>query len=197
MKACFSTAYLPNVAWFREALKHKSILIETQESWQKQSYRNRTYILGPNGPLMLNIPIDHNTTKGSIDQVEISYTGNWQHRHWQAILSAYGSAPFFESLALELEPFYKIKTERLLDFNNKILHLILSWLQSDLGLESTTEWQADRDLDLRGQFHPKNKTEPQLPYPQVFEEKQGFISNLSVIDLIFNEGRSAYDYLVG
>ncbi len=76
MRACFSTAYLPNAAWFREALKHQSILIETQESWQKQSYRNRTYILGPNGPLMLNIPVDHNTTKGSIDQVEISYTGN-------------------------------------------------------------------------------------------------------------------------
>jgi hypothetical protein len=196
MDGCFSTAYLPPVSWFKEALQYDSILIEAHESWQKQSYRNRAYILGPQGPLMLNIPVDHETTGSSIDQVRISYREDWQHRHWQAIRSAYGSSPFFESLAVELEPFYQQRTELLLDLNSKLIRLILNWLQANISIEYTPEWSAVRDQDFREHFHPKRQASPQLPYPQVFSDSIGFTPNLSVIDLIFNEGRGAYDYLI-
>lgn len=196
MAACFSTAYLPPVSWFREALKYDSIQIEACESWQKQSYRNRAYVLGPQGPLMLNIPVDHRTTGGSINQVEISYVQDWQHRHWLAIRSAYGTAPFFESLAVELEPFYRQKTELLIDLNEQLIKLILTWLQADLHLEYTRSWQEIRNEDFREQIHPKRRTVEEQAYPQVFSDKLGFTPNLSVIDLIFNDGRAAYDYLV-
>lgn len=197
MRACFTTAYLPTIAWFQEALKYPSILIEARESWQKQSYRNRSYILGPNGPMMLNIPVDHQSTSGTIDEVKISYTENWQHRHWQAILSAYGSAPFFESLSVELEVFYKNQTDYLLEYNNQLLKLILSWLQYEIDYDLTKDWHAEHTLDQRERFHPKRQAEIMAPYPQVFDEQLGFTPNLSVIDLIFNEGRWALDYLVG
>ncbi len=197
MEACFSTAYLPTSAWFAEALKYSSILIESKESWQKQSYRNRTYILGPNGPLMLNIPVDHKTTKQRIDQVRISYAENWQHRHWQAILSAYGSAPFFESLAADLEPFFRSKTSFLLDFNTKLIELIFNWLQINTAINFTDNWASERDLDFREDFHPKRTSEDQIPYPQIFSDRTNFVPHLSVIDLLFNEGRASYDYLVG
>jgi hypothetical protein len=195
MEACFSTAYLPPAVWFREALKYDRIAIEARESWQKQSYRNRAYILGPQGALMLNIPVNHETTGSSIDEVRISYDQDWQHRHWQAIRSAYGTAPFFESLAVELEPFYMEKTDLLLEFNHRLIELILNWLQADLLIENTREWSEFRHNDFREHFHPKRQAPEQLPYPQVFSDKIGFTPNLSVLDLIFNEGRAAFDYL--
>ena len=145
---------------------------------------------------MLNIPVDHNSTGGSIDEVRISYHQDWQHRHWQAIRSAYGSSPFFESLAVELEPFYQEKSEFLFDLNLRLLKLLLNWLQTDLRIVFTNSWQQDRELDFRESIHPKIEEPKGILYPQVFSEERGFVSNLSVLDLIFNEGRAAYDYLV-
>lgn len=197
MQACFSIAYLPPVHWLRAALKQDQILIEACESWQKQSYRNRTYIAGPQGKLMLNIPVDHSTTGGRIDEVSISYSENWQHRHWQAILSAYGTAPFFESLAVELESFYSRKAENLFDYNLQLLELIFNWLQVDPDFALTTDFRQEYPQDFRHSIHPKQSLPTYHPYPQVFDDKLGFIPGLSVLDLIFNEGPAAYDHLVG
>ena len=196
MTPCFSTSYLPCISWMKEALRSESIQIESKESWQKQSYRNRSYILSPQGKMMLNIPVDHSSTAGPIDEVRISYAENWQHRHWQSIISCYGTAPFFEPLISELEPFYSKNWEYLLDFNSELLHLIFNWLQVQPQMALTTEWHSDLEADFREKFHPKKPLENHKSYPQVFSSSLGFTPDLSVIDLIFNEGRAAYDYLV-
>lgn len=198
MKGVFSTAYLPSIAWMRAALHCEEIMLEAHESWQKQSYRNRCYILGPAGPQFLNIPIVHNESKDSMGRVEISYTENWQHNHWQTIQSAYGTAPFFEVLAPELEPFYSQKTERLFDWNRDLLNLIFDWLQVKIPLGQTDEWQKGHPADFRESFHPKRPSrESFAPYPQVFDDQLPFAENLSVLDLLFNEGPAAWDYLKG
>src|SRR5690606_32909922 len=119
MTGQFSTAYLPPLSWWQKALQYNELRLEQHESWQKQTYRNRCYILGPNGRQMLNIPILHNEHKASIGTIEISYVENWQHIHWQALKTAYGSAPFFEILGPELEEFYQRKITRLFDWNQQ------------------------------------------------------------------------------
>ncbi len=198
MTGVFSTAYLPPISWMQAALRCDEILLEKHESWQKQSYRNRCYILGPAGPQFLNIPVVNNSNKKQIATVEISYTENWQHTHWQAIKSAYGTAPFFEVLAPELEPFFRQQTHRLWDWNLELIRLLLDWLQVDIPLRETTQWSADQPNDFRESFHPKMPLQGTFPaYPQVFDDQLPFASNLSVIDLLFNEGPAAYDYLIG
>lgn len=196
MSAHFSTAYLPPLAWFRQALRQNTIYLEKFESWQKQSYRNRCYIYGPHGPQMLNIPILHNDKKNFIGTLEISYHENWQHTHWQAIKTAYGSSPFFEILGPELEEFYQQSFDRLFDWNLALIRLMMNWLQAEVPIIPTSQWEAEVENDLREAFHPKRQTrEIFTPYPQVFAQSQGFEANLSIIDLLFNEGPAAYDYL--
>lgn len=128
--------------------------------------------------------------------VEISYETAWQNTHWQAIKTAYGSSPFFEVLGPELEPFFQNEINRLIDWNTELLKLMLNWLQVSPNLSFTENWHSDLDNDFRESFHPKRKTAENFePYPQVFTDEHGFIPNLSVIDLLFNEGPAAFDYL--
>ncbi len=196
MTGHFSTAYLPPIDWFRHALGCNTICLEQYESWQKQTYRNRCYILGPNGVQMLNIPILHNEHKGVIGTVEISYVENWQRTHWQAIKTAYGSAPFFEILGPELEEFYSRKITRLFDWNLQLIKLILNWLVVDKDITLAESWQPVVQNDFREAFHPKRKSESSFTaYPQVFTIEGGFAPNLSIIDLLFNEGPAAFDFL--
>ncbi len=194
--AHFSTAYLPPIAYVKAVLAYPEICLEHFESWQKQSYRNRCYILGANGVQFLNIPVAQQASKTPINQVCISYHENWQRKHWQALVSAYGNSPFFEVLAPDLEPLYLQKTERLLDWNTQLFNLILKWLQYPLNIKASTEWEPTVENDFRNYFSPKKVTEETfVPYPQVFQPTGHFSPNLSVIDLIFNEGPAAFDYL--
>ncbi len=196
MTGHFSTAYLPPVDWFRGVLQYGTICLEQNESWQKQTYRNRCYILGPNGVQMLNIPILHNEHKNVMGTVEISYAENWQRTHWQAIKTAYGSAPFFEILGPELEDFYTKKITRLFDWNLELIKLMLDWLVLDKPIALSSEWNPKVENDHREDFHPKRASNSIFdPYPQVFTSDKTFAPNLSVIDLLFNEGPAAFDYL--
>jgi len=196
MSVCFSTAYLPPIAWFRALKAFEEVQLEAWESWQKQTYRNRCYILGPNGPQMLNIPILHNENKNRMGTVEISYAQNWRHTHWQAIQSAYGNAPFYEVLATSFEAVYREKPKRLFDLNLKLIELCLGWLRMETNIKSTSVWEPDYETDLREEFHPKKARSGNFPrYPQVFDDQQDFTPNLSILDLLMNEGPAAYDYL--
>ncbi len=198
MRGHFSTAYLPPITWWAKSLQYSEVCLERHESWQKQSYRNRCYILGPNGRQMLNIPILHNENKSSMGTVEISYDENWQHTHWQAMKTAYGSAPFFEILGPELQELYSKKIPRLFDWNRELITLMLNWLQVDIEITTTESWKPILKNDHREDFHPKKKGNQEFkPYPQVFDDRREFEPNLSIVDLLFNEGPAAFDYLRG
>ncbi|MBQ5576605.1 MAG: WbqC family protein [Bacteroidales bacterium] len=193
-----STAYLPNIQYIRAIANHKGATVEQWESFPKQTYRNRCEIATPDGRMTLTVPVIKACSKQLTRDVRISYATPWQSKHWQAIKSAYGSSPFFIFFRDELEPFYREKTEYLLDYNNKITKTLLSILEIKADLTLTSDYIRIGDpqyLDLRNTIHPKVAQEQgkdfydATPYPQVFDSRRPFEANLSVIDTIFNCGR--------
>lgn len=195
--ACFSLAYWGPIDYYSAISKYDEICFEQWESFPKQSYRNRCYIDSPNGRLMLNFPVDH-SSKEHIKDTRIKQNENWQQKHWQAFKSSYGSSPFFDAIAVEIESFYQKEWKYLLDLNLSCHELISKWLRIEGVYRLSENWvpNFNQELDFREQFHPKKPSSlPSSSYSQVFDHKNGFLENLSVLDLLFNEGPAAFDYL--
>lgn len=193
-----STAYLPNLDYFKLLLQGRPVYIEKHEHFIKQTYRNRCIIYSANGPLTLSIPLVKQQDKERITDKLISYQEDWQKQHWRAITSAYKNSPYFEYFEDELKPFYEKQYAHLLDYNLNLTETLLKILRQKVDLHFTEDYQKDYpdDLDAREILHPKKTPLYQHPaYYQVFSNKHGFIPNLSVIDLIFNEGMNAVKYL--
>ena len=129
---------------------------------------------------------------------QISDRDHWPQQHWQALNTSYGGSPFFDALAPEIEALFAKAPQNLAELNLATTQLILKWLRFDGSIKLSENWlephQAENDF--RESFSPKHRSEHQNPvYPQVFDHKTAFKSELSVLDLIFNEGPAAYDYL--
>ena len=172
--------------------------MEAHEHFVKQSYRNRCYILGANGPLMLNIPVHKGRSKTLIRDLQVDNRQNWQAIHWKSIASAYGNAPFFEFFSPEFKKVFEKQEKYLWDFNERLLTLCLRCIPLDhLKISHSTTFlkQTETGLkDLRSTIHPKKPFEDNsfytpVPYIQVFGKK--FVPNLSIIDLIFCQGPDA------
>ena len=189
-----STAYLAPISYYAILLQDPNCRIELHEHFIKQSIRNRCDIYGANGKLRLSIPKQRKgSSKTIIENLKISYRNNWQKQHWNAIESAYNSSPFFEYYKDDLKPFFEEKEEYLVNFNSKLQNAILSMLQQENMIKNTTEYLHKGDFfDLRNYTW---KLKNQEIYDQVFMEKQGFIPNLSILDLLFNLGPESIDYL--
>ena len=188
------TAYFGPISYYAILLQYPNCNIELHEHFIKQSIRNRCDIYGANGKLRLTIPKQRKgSDKTIIKEIHISYKQNWQKEHWNAIVSAYNSSPYFEYYKDELQPLFEEKEEYLTSFNNKLQIVILSILQEGKKVNTTTEYLHQGNFsDLRNYNW---KIEKQEKYDQVFMEKQGFIPNLSILDLLFNLGPECADYL--
>lgn len=196
-----SSAYLGPIQYFTKLLSYPVILIEKEENYHKQSYRNRCVILAANGPLVLSIPVvDGPGAKAPMKELGLSYEHHWQRLHWRSIISAYNNSPFFEYYADDLATFYHEKRWKfLIDFNTEIQQKVVDLLNVGLKINYTDEYTAENNIpgntdDYRYSIHPKSSKnkddqhfEPQQ-YMQVFQEKFGFVDNLSILDLLFNEG---------
>ncbi|MFA5851011.1 MAG: WbqC family protein [Bacteroidales bacterium] len=201
-KCCYlTTAYLPPIEYVRLISKSDFTLIEKFEKYQKQSYRSRCHIYSANGILPLIIPVSReNGHSVNISEIKIDYTKKWQKQHWRAIVSAYKNSPFFEYYQDDIVPFYIEEEELLFNFNSKVLKTILNLIGVDYNLGTTDSFQNTYlNGDFRELIHPKRETtlmkNENGRYHQVFAHKHGFIQNLSVLDLLFNEGPDALSYL--
>jgi hypothetical protein len=194
-------AYFGSIAQFAAIQATKAVLFELHDNYQKQTYRNRTYIYGANGKLLLNIPIKHGGTNGKQKYNEVLIENNfpWQKEHWKSLEAAYRTSPFFEFYADELYPLFHEKQTKLLDFNMECFQYISDCLQLETELSTTQLYQKIYGADIqdqRGLINAKQEAATKFPkYTQVFDEKHGFLPNLSILDLIFNEGPNALTYL--
>jgi hypothetical protein len=194
--AVLSTAYLGPVQYFTKFALYSKVYIEQHETYLKQSFRNRCYICGANGRIALVVPVKR--TAGNLTKTKdllVDYDTSWQRVHWNSIVSSYRSSPFFEYYEDNLKPFYVTKEKRLLDLNQKILQMMIDLLDIDVEIHLTNAFIKHYDeADLRLAINPKKRLARDdsrfiaRGYGQVFMEKHGFLPNLSIIDLLFNEG---------
>ena len=188
-----STAYLGPVQYYCKLFSFDTVMMETNENYLKQTYRNRCMIATTNGIQSLAIPVENpQTDKILIRDIRISEHGNWRHLHWHALMSAYGMSPFFEYYSDDFAPFYEQKFQFLFDLNEQLQMTVCQLLAIQPNINFTTDYQTAISNDFRYLIRPKhagtdNSFEPQ-PYYQVFQTKYGFLPNLSIVDLLFNMG---------
>jgi WbqC-like protein family len=198
-----STAYLPPISWCTLAWNAEKIALEKHENYQKGTYRNRCHILGPNGLQKLSIPLTQGKHQQTpIHEVKIAYTEPWQKIHWRSIRAAYGRSPYFEHYAPFLMPFYEKQYEFLFDFNHELLLMVFKKLGFTSSFEFSETWQENyvsNPIDYRQavQFDAAKQGNWFIPkhYSQVFEEKHGFVADLSILDLLFCSGKYSNGYL--
>ena len=202
--------YLPSIAFFQQLLPADSLLLDAHEHYHKQTYRNRCLVLTAQGPQPLTVPVldGNRSEKIRTSEIEIDYRQNWPHRHFRTLQTAYNASPYFGYYADYLQDIYAQKPIRLWDLNLAMLHLLLRCLRWPLPIDFTTEYLALADsssstpsfIDRRDVLTPKlapRAAEPdstsQRPYSQVFGP--GFVSGLSVLDLLFMQGPAAGRWL--
>ena len=199
MEVLLYPTYFPNTAQFAAITQANYICFEACGNYQKQTYRNRTYIFGANGKLVLNVPVIHTHKNRQLyKDVKIANETKWQLQHWKSLQSAYRTSPFFEYYEDDLAPlFHKPKTF-IFDFNLECLDQVCECLQLDIHYSKTKIYEAKVDNleDLRPLADMKKDNHYSFStYTQVFSLKHGFIPNLSILDVLFNEGPNAIDYL--
>ena len=217
LKALLSSTYFGPIQWYQKLNRYDECLIERHESFIKQTYRNRMIIPTTNGPLSLTIPTNHDISL-SMKDIRISDHANWRHVHWNALLSAYGESPFFEYYQDDIRPFYEKKYEFLFDFNMEITEKMIELLDIRPKISITNEYFLSEERKVKSEefnsftnhkiesikdFREAIRPKKPLPdaefeskrYYQVYEQKFGFQPNMSILDLLFNEGNEAIFYL--
>lgn len=195
----FSTAYFPSISYMARFLHDPAPVIEVFETYHKQTYRNRCRVMTANGVEALSVPVvkvngNHTLTK----DVAVSYKEHWQQIHRRCLESAYKASPFFDHYYDELRPLFENRFERLIDLNDAALLAVLKLLKAKKEIVHTSDYVRETENDLREAFSPKKPIESSLfpTYYQVFSEKYPFAPDLSILDLIFNEGPEAMEFLI-
>lgn len=209
--ALLSTAYFAPVQWYQKLFRYHEVVIEQYDNYTKQTYRNRCVIAAAQGCQTLSIPVEpapQSSADGKIlmRDVKISDHGNWRHLHWNALASAYGESPFFEYYQDDIRPFYERQWKYLIDFNMEITAKMCELLDISPSISLSQEYLPVEAIsgtssitDFRDVIRPKHPladdTFHPKPYWQVFAHKHGFLPNLSILDLLFNQGNEAVLWL--
>lgn len=193
--------YLAPIEYYSNILSHQKILIEQFEHFEKSTYRNRCYIAGPNGALRLSIPLEKGKNQHTvIKDVRISYDFAWQKIHWQSLCSVYRTSPYFEFYEDKLSPFYENNFIFLFDFNEQLMMVILQLLDLHPQFSKSTHYEKSYEgsiKDCRSKILPNKINDFYYPpkYQQVFESNNGFLPNMSIVDLLFCEGPEGVNLL--
>ena len=217
--AILSSTYFGPIQWYQKLHRTEACVVECFDHFVKQTYRNRCLIATTNGIQALSIPVEAPAKEGAslsktiMKDIRISDHGNWRHLHWNALLSAYGESPFFEFYADDIRPFFEKRWDYLFDFNMQITQTMCELLDVRPNITTSSSYlpyQSNREegetamkstifSDFRDTIRPKHPLpdasfEPR-PYYQVYQQKHGFLPNLSILDLLFNMGNEAILYL--
>jgi hypothetical protein len=200
MNTLLHPTYFPSISHFVALAQAESIVFEIEDNFQKQTNRNRTYIYSPNGIQLLNIPVKHSKeSHQKTKDIKIETDFDWQKQHFKSLEAAYRSSPFFEFFEDDLRPIFEKKHTFLLDLNFESLAILSKCLRFKIDYTTTIEYfpeiAPNTARDFRALVDGKKDRSLFEPYTQVFDDKHGFINNLSVLDLLFNEGKYAMDYL--
>lgn len=190
--------YFSPIIQYVAIVNSKDVIFEVEDNFQKQTYRNRCYIYGSNGTQLLNVPVEHmKGFKQKTKDVKIDFKDGWVKNHLKTLQSAYSSSPYYEFYIDDLITIFEKKYTFLLDLNLSCNEFVMDAIQLEKSISKTDEYQHETPYqDNRNLAVAKSKFNHNLsPYHQVFSENHGFISNLSVLDLIFMEGPNALNYL--
>jgi hypothetical protein len=198
-KIVLSTAYLPPIEYFARIKEADEALIEREENYLKQSYRNRCYILSADKPQYLTVPVYLGSFhKIHIRDIRIDYSKRWQQVHLRALTSAYCSSPYFIFYFEVFEKIILSDHEFLLDLNMELIEAAMKMMDLHRKISYTSEFITDKDNtdDFRYVINPKKRSSyPFKKYIQVFATREGFVPGLSIADLLFNTGPDAAEYL--
>ena len=198
MNIIIHPTYFPSISHYIAMLQADLVTLEMEDNFQKQTNRNRMYIYSPNGVQLLNIPVKHSIDKHQkYKDVRIENDFGWQKNHFKSLEAAYRTSPFFEYFEDDFRPLFEKKHEFLMDLNLETFELVNDALGVQFSIEKTDEYfhEVTNLKDFRSLANGKKDTTQIEEYTQVFNEKHGFINNLSILDLLFNDGRYAVDYL--
>jgi hypothetical protein len=200
MNILLHPSYFPSISHFVAIAQSDKVTFEIEDNFQKQTNRNRTYIYSPNGIQLLNIPIKHsNLTHQKTKDIKIEPEFDWQKQHFKSLEAAYRSSPFFEFFEDDLLPIFQKKHTFLMDLNLEAFEIVCKCLRMKIEFDKTTEYFHELDntqiTDFRYLVNGKKDDSIFESYTQVFDDKYGFLNNLSILDLLFNEGKYTMDYL--
>jgi hypothetical protein len=191
-------SYFPSISHFVAMAQSDLVTFEMDDNFQKQTNRNRMYIYSPNGNQLLNIPIKHSkTAHQKTKDVQLETAFDWQKQHFKSLEAAYRTSPFFEYFEDDIRPIFEKKHEYLMDLNFETMSVVSKCLGLEFDYNETTEYfhEVTNKIDFRNLINGKKDVSEFASYTQVFGEKHGYLNNLSILDLLFNEGRYALDYL--
>lgn len=198
--ALFIPTYFSPISQYSEIVKTNDVVFEMEDNFQKQSYRNRCYIFNTNGKQLLNIPVKDGSkgisTRKKTKDMLIENTIPWQDHHLKSLQTAYRTSPFYEFYEDDLLPIFTKKYHFLQDLTLDTFSFVIDALQMDEKYTITSEYVVDVNDDYRHLAAVKNQLHQQKNnYIQMFDDKHGFLPNLSILDLLFMEGPNAISYL--
>lgn len=204
MTPLLSAFYFGSVEHYRILAQHERVIIDIGEHYERQSYRTRTSIVGPNGKQDLAVQIARRSgEKMPMRSVGLSYMETWPQQHVHAIRSAYGNTPWFIHYIDEIEDIVLKRYDRLVDLDTATMRLGMKWLglKTEVLVSETYTEKLDELSDLRLTLHPKKPLPPEAPsvptYSQIFADRHGLIPRMSVIDLVMNTGPEARRIIEG
>lgn len=194
----FIPTYFSPISQYGMLFQSNDVLFEVEDNYQKQTYRNRCYIFGPNGKQLLNIPISHPKSEGrkKTKDIIVEENSNWQNQHYKSLKIAYRNSPFFEFFEDDIRLIFEKKYKYLLDLNLDTFQFLNDALDLNKVVSLTKEYNKNTFNDYRFLANAKSDYKWSLaPYIQMFDDKHGYIENLSILDLLFMEGPNTISFL--
>lgn len=194
--------YFPCVNAFADLLNATDLQLDVELPFKRSSFRNRMIIAGATGPITLSIPVvGGRNVKLPYKEVEIDYTNSWQRDHFRTLCTVYGNSPFFQFYKNELEHLFNTNKQFLYDWNFSCLNWVFKKMKfSPAYIEENQDLSQLTSSSIVVEYLPSNyKTlanREMIAYNQVFQDKTGFLPNISIIDLLFNEGTASLGILL-